>query len=508
MNENTRPAPHDLMDSMLQLRNEVFKDGRQIYERWEPGIKVESFEGSAKNLAYYLALRRRDIRELQEELSNWGLSSLGRLESRTLSSIDAVIVCLAALCDRKDEIIKYPKAKSFRLGKRQLHTNAENLFGKRPEHRYSSIMQTLSVEGAEDSKLVKNLLNSGCNIIRINCAHDDPEVWGAIIKNVRKIAAELGVDCRIHMDIAGPKARTDWVLSSQRNDKLMVGDKIYLTHSQVAKNNPEFKVQMACSLPGLLEDVEIGEPILLDDGVVEGEVLAKDKEGVIIEIKKTDKVSGVRIKADKGLNFPKTQLNLPVITEKDEKDLDFVVHNSDIIGFSFIKNVEDMKRCYDEIDKRLEPGERYPGVIAKIETMQGVNNLPDIIAYAAGRSDFGVMVARGDLAIETGYIRLAELQQQILWICEAADVPTIWATEVLDNMVTSGIPTRAEVTDAAEGGARSECVMLNRGSYAADAVSFLAELLERMEQNIHKKSPLLRALNIAKQVELDDESED
>jgi len=114
------------------------------------------------------------------------------------------------------------------------------------------------------------------------------------------------------------------------------------------------------------------------------------------------------------------------------------------------------------------------------------------------------MIARGDLAVETGYMRLAELQQQILWICEAADVPVVWATQVLDHMVSTGIPSRAEVTDAAEGAARAECVMLNRGDYIKESVSFLAEHLARMEANVYKKTPRLRALGIAKKVELED----
>lgn len=107
------------------------------------------------------------------------------------------------------------------------------------------------------------------------------------------------------------------------------------------------------------------------------------------------------------------------------------------------------------------------------------------------------MIARGDLAVEAGFLRLAELQQEILWICEAADVPVVWGTQVLENMVATGIPTRAEVTDAAQG-SRSECVMLNKGEYLTESVAFLDEVIKQMHEHEYKKTPKLRALNIAK----------
>ena len=226
----------------------------------------------------------------------------------------------------------------------------------------------------------------------------------------------------------------------------------------------------------------------------------------MIEVLKTDRKKGKRLKVDRGLNFPASDLDLDVITHKDERDLDFACKYADIIGFSFIKSVEDIQCCLKAIERRVPNPTERPAVMAKIETLQGIENLPDIVAAAAGHSPFCVMIARGDLAVETGYLRLAELQQQILWICEAADVPCIWATSVLDNLVSNGIPTRAEVTDAAEGGARAECVMLNKGDYILEG-SFLAELLVAwMKMSIRR--PLLRPLGIAKNVRTQDITED
>lgn len=106
-------------------------------------------------------------------------------------------------------------------------------------------------------------------------------------------------------------------------------------------------------------------------------------------------------------------------------------------------------------------------------------------------------MARGDLAVETGYIRLAEVQREILWISEAADIPVVWGTEVLDNLIDEGVPTRSEITDAGEG-AKAECVMLNKGDFIDRGVETLNEIFVKMKEHRYKKTPLLRALNIAK----------
>lgn len=135
-------------------------------------------------------------------------------------------------------------------------------------------------------------------------------------------------------------------------------------------------------------------------------------------------------------------------------------------------------------------------LMAKIETEQAVTNLPEIIYTAASKNPFSVMIARGDLAVETGYIRLTEVQQEILWFAEAADVPVVWGTEVLANLIKTGIPSRAEVTDAAEG-AGADCVMINKGEYAVEAVTMLDGIFKRMRRHQSKKTPQLRRLEIA-----------
>jgi pyruvate kinase len=132
-------------------------------------------------------------------------------------------------------------------------------------------------------------------------------------------------------------------------------------------------------------------------------------------------------------------------------------------------------------------------LILKIETLQAVHNLPEIVVRAAGRQPTAIMIARGDLAVEIGFARTAEMQEEILWIGEAAHIPVIWATQVLERLVQKGRPSRGEMTDAAMA-ARAECVMLNKGPYLFEAIDELDTLLGRMEENQHKKTPQLRRL--------------
>ena len=134
-------------------------------------------------------------------------------------------------------------------------------------------------------------------------------------------------------------------------------------------------------------------------------------------------------------------------------------------------------------------------IIAKIETAHAVRNLPDILASSlAANLDIGVMIARGDLATELGSVRMAEIQEEILWLCEAAHVPVIWATQVLESLAKNGIASRAEITDAAMS-MRADCVMLNKGPYIEQAVAILSDVLQRMEKHQFKKTSLLRALH-------------
>ncbi|NLI61888.1 MAG: hypothetical protein GX362_00540 [Methanosarcinaceae archaeon] len=500
-----KKLPNELLSKMISLRQDVYEEGMAFYKKRVEDIEIKEFENSAKNLSFYLALRRRDLREIQSELSVWGLSSLGRLESRTMSTIDSVISSLGKITNTDVSPIEYPPKKSFTAGRRQLEKNAELLFGKRPENRNTSIMVTMPQEAAKDYKFVADLMKNGMNVARINCAHDDTEVWEKIIKNIRKAEKELDRTCKVLMDISGPKARISWVFSSTSNDKIKPKDYILITGREKIKANSQSVANtiIGCSLPEILNELEVGDPVLIDDGVLEAEIKEIDENGVLIRVNKTQQPNGIRLRVDKGLNFPHSDIKMDIVTEKDKKDLDFICEHADIAGCSFVKNAKDIKLFLKEIHERKKGESDAIPILIKVETILGIRNLSEIIMVSAGKHPVGVMIARGDLAVESGYLRLAELQQEILWICEAADVPVVWATQVLENMVKTGIPTRAEVTDVSEGAARAECVMLNKGEYITDAVCFLDSLLEKMKSNQYKKTSKLRALNIAKDIDAD-----
>jgi pyruvate kinase len=203
---------------------------------------------------------------------------------------------------------------------------------------------------------------------------------------------------------------------------------------------------------------------------------------------------GSKIGSDKGLNFPDTDFEVASLTEKDKRDLTFVAERADLIGYSFVQTEADIAALLAELRERVPIGRKPPALVLKIETKRAVRNLPDLIVHAAGKLPTAVMIARGDLAIELGFQRIAEMQEEILWLCEAARVPVIWATQVLEKLAKKGLPTRAEVTDAAMA-SRAECVMLNKGPHLLDAIHMLDGVLTRMEGHQQKKTAQLRILH-------------
>ena len=165
----------DLLEELIELYDDVVTEGNQIFAKWKEEITRSDFEESARNLSYYLALRQRDIRGIQKDLVPWGLSSLGRLEAKTLSTLEAVISALSAIVGDKSQI-KQPDFKEFSVGEAKLASNIEKILGQAPSNRYTRIMVTMPSEVSEDIELAKNLISKGMNVARINCAHDNTEI--------------------------------------------------------------------------------------------------------------------------------------------------------------------------------------------------------------------------------------------------------------------------------------------------------------------------------------------
>ncbi len=449
------------------------------------------------NLAHYIALRHQDLRPLQRVLMRCGVSSLGRLEGRVLVTLEAVAAVLASAAGggAADPQRWPPPERQFFRGEARLAANAATLFGPAPDGRAVRVLVTLAREAADDAEYVLSLVRAGADAVRINCAHDDAAVWAAMIAHTRNAASAEGRHVPVLMDIAGPKIRTGEAHHPDDAKRLQPGDRLLLLPCAAQVVVPdEIGFRVACEPGTVLESLVPGAEVAIDDGKLGGVVESVRPDGGVVVLVQRTKLGGVKLRPEKGLNFPGTELDLDPLTEKDRTDLDFVAEHADLIGYSFVQRAADVTRLQQELQARRPLDWNRIGIIAKIETLRAVQNLPEIIVRAAGQQPFGVMIARGDLAVEIGFARLAEMQEEILWLCEAAHVPVVWATQVLEEMVKSGLPTRGEMTDAAMS-ARAECVMLNKGPNVADAVHALDGLLRRMAEHQNKKTSRMRVLH-------------
>jgi pyruvate kinase len=269
------------------------------------------------------------------------------------------------------------------------------------------------------------------------------------------------------------------------------GDCVVLTRSlEPSEPTPVGAVhRIGCTLGEVFEHARPGHRVWLDDGKFGGTIdwVTSDEIGLTI----TDvRPGGANLQAGKGINLPDTEITLDALTTKDLIDLDFVAHNADLVNASFVRRPADVATLQHELHVRDADD---VGIVLKIENVAAFEQLPDLLLTAMRSPRVGVMIARGDLAVEVGFERLAEVQEEIMWACEAAHVPVIWATQVLDTLARTGQGTRAEVTDAAMA-ARAECVMLNKGPHITQAIETLDSILTRMHHHQHKKRSLMRRL--------------
>jgi pyruvate kinase len=253
------------------------------------------------------------------------------------------------------------------------------------------------------------------------------------------------------------------------------------------------EAHISCTSEEVFAQLQPGDPILFDDGMIEGVVWEVRPDEALIRIKHT-RQGGARLRADKGINLPASQLTIRGLTAKDQKDLQFVAQYADVVNMSFVNSAQDVRDLIAELE-RLGVADKL-GIILKIETQSGFNNLLEILLEAMRVHPVGVMIARGDLAIECGWDNIGRVQEEILSLCQSAHIPDIWATQVLENMAKRGIPSRAEITDAAMA-QRAECVMLNKGDFILPAIQLLGSILKDMEPYQEKNAPMLPAMELA-----------
>jgi pyruvate kinase len=468
-----------LLAEVKALREDVERRGAEHRSGWGVSADKSKLPPQILNLSRYIALRSHDLADLQYRLAARGLSSLGRSESHVGLALDTLITTLKRLTGEAGA--PYPAPALAVAGPTELEVEADRLFGKRQNSGpRARVMATLPPEAATE-ELVDKLVAAGMDCARINCAHDDPQAWAQMVEHVQKAAARLERPCRVMMDIAGPKCRILRVKAPPKT-RLLRGDRVVLVDELREKTKEP--IAFSLNFPELVDQLTVGSEVFIDDGKAAARVVSKAAGRAEIEVYAA-REKGVRLKPGKGINFPSTELDLPPLTSKDFRDLDFIAEHADLIGYSFVQRVDDIELLQDHLVARA-PKREPPGLVLKIETPLAVRNLPSLILQSAAHNPTAVMIARGDLAVELGFARLTEMQEEILWLCEAAHTPVVWATQVLDNFVRDGVASRAEMTDAAMAQG-AECVMLNKGPYLLEGVALLRDVLTRMDRHHVKK---------------------
>ena len=598
------------IESALENIIEQISKSKKLYKNLLSQIESKH-QYSATNLVHYLTLRSFDLRELQEKLNETGLPDLSGIESHVLSSLLSTQNLLSLLIG-KSSILTAQNTLSVQQSNKLIQKNSEILFGPKPKKRNTRIMVTLPINASTDKELVKKLVINGMNVARINCAQYTEEVRKQMVENVREANRLYHKNCKIVMDLGGPKLRTGpikqndkwlsikvnedaknnpslnttllfhpiktippkgiyshtipietsdfqigsiappvneiiinhrtfritlpitginkygvtavankafqipedsdfsirgrneihtWKISPQLKNEAFItlkkGDKLLLHDSTIEGNSALFNAKgkitkiahIGCTIPEVLEYAEPGNPVFFNDGKIEGIVKKKTEEGVVVQITET-KISGSKLKENKGINFPQNKYKLKGLTIKDKEDLESVVQMADMVNLSFVQDSNDV----NELILYLQKKKSTIGILLKIETQEGFKNLPEIILEAMKWPSIGIMIARGDLAIETGWKNFVTLQQEIMRVCQSAHIPVIWATQVLENLIKKGTPTRSEITDAALS-QNAECVMLNKGDYILKGIKMIDKILKRMEYFQQKQKNILPKLD-------------
>lgn len=325
---------------------------------------------------------------------------------------------------------------------------------------------------ADNREVMKKLVENGMNIARFNFSHGTHEEQKERMDLLKSVRDEVGRPVAILLDTKGPEIRTG-VLKDGKKVMLSEGDKFVLTTELIVGD--EHKVSI--TYDGLIEDVEIGKRILIDDGLIELEVKGIHDTEITCTI-----LNGGELGERKGVNVPNVAVRLPALTEKDKEDIRFGVEQGvDFIAASFVRSVEGVL----EIKSLLkECGKPYLPVIAKIENAEGIKNIDEIIHCADG-----IMVARGDLGVEIPAEQVPYLQKMLIQKCNDNFKPVITATQMLDSMIRNPRPTRAEVTDVAnavyDG---TDAVMLSgetaQGKYPVEALQMMVQIVKNTEEHL------------------------
>ena len=326
----------------------------------------------------------------------------------------------------------------------------------------------------ESKEVLKQLLEAGMNVMRLNFSHGDYEEHGRRISNLREVMAETGMRAAILLDTKGPEIRTI-KLEGGNDVSLVAGQEFTFTTDRTVIGNNKI---VAVTYEGFASDLKAGDTVLVDDGLIAMEV----KEVSGNEVKCIVKNNG-DLGENKGINLPNVSVNLPALAEKDINDLKFGCEQGiDFVAASFIRKAEDVLAVRKVL---CENGGENVKIISKIENQEGLNNFNEILEVTDG-----VMVARGDLGVEIPVEEVPFAQKMMIEKCNEAGKPVITATQMLDSMIKNPRPTRAEANDVAnaiiDG---TDAVMLSgetaKGKYPVEAVKVMARIAEKTDPLIY-----------------------
>ncbi len=339
-----------------------------------------------------------------------------------------------------------------------------------PSKKRTKIVATLG-PASTNREVLKNMIIEGVDVFRVNFSHASYKNVKKSIAIIRELGVELGVSTAILADLQGPKLRVGAMnegVTLKRGDKLLfcTGDEFEGTRERIYMNYGNFP-----------KDVKVGEQVLVDDGKLIFEVL--DSNGDCeVQVKV---IQGGALHSNKGVNLPNTKISLPALTQKDKDDAKFSIKQEvDWIALSFVRNKDDLIELQNLIEKHSDY--KIP-IIAKIEKPEAVENINEIIVHCDG-----LMVARGDLGVEVPAEEVPLIQKELVRIAKKARIPAIIATQMMETMITSLTPTRAEVNDVANSvmdGA--DAVMLSGetsiGEYPVEVVKKMATILYKVEDS-------------------------
>ena len=321
---------------------------------------------------------------------------------------------------------------------------------------------------SQSIETLAQLLQNGMNVARLNFSHGTHEEHAERIANIRKASQLTGIPVAIMLDTKGPEVRTGMLENG--SIQLEAGQETILTTDMITGNAQRFTINYA----GVIDDLQVGDRILLDDGLIGLEVLELTAPNIRCRILNSGKLSN-----RKGVNIPGVALNLPAVSQQDYEDLLFgIAQQVDFIAASFVRSADDVI----QIRHILEEHNADIHIVAKIENQQGVDHLDEILAVSDG-----LMIARGDLGVEIPTEQVPLLQKKMIKLCNQAGKPVITATQMLDSMIRNPRPTRAEANDVAnaifDG---TDAVMLSgetaAGSYPVEAIQTMVKILKTTEE--------------------------